>query len=280
MVFLLLAIASSACISLLMRLSAEKTSGGVGMLMMNYMMCTVLSAIYAGGRGAFFPASPSLWPTVGFGAIHGLLMLAGFVLLQVNVRKSGVVLPAIFMKLGLLIPLVISILFFREVPTVTECVGFCLAVGAIILINLKKDESSRFGWGLILLLLSGGLADAMCKIYEELGDASLSEHFLFYTFIAATLLSVVLTAVKKEWPGKSEVLFGCIIGVPNFFCSRFLLRALDTMDAVIVYPTFSVATILVVTMVGMAAFGERLSRRQWIAVDIILLALVLLNLPA
>lgn len=280
MLFLLLAIGSSALISILMRLSAEKTSGGVGMLAMNYLMCAALSAFYAGGSGSFFPQSASLGQTVGLGAVHGLLMLAGFVLLQVNVRRSGVVLPAIFMKLGLLIPLVMSIVFFREVPTAAECVGFCLAVGAIILINLKKDESSRFGWGLILLLLSGGLADAMCKVYEELGDPALSEHFLLYTFIAASVLCIILTAVKKEWPGKSEVLFGCIIGVPNFFCSRFLLRALDTMDAVIVYPTFSVATILVVTLVGLAAFGERLSRRQWVAVAIILLALVLLNLPA
>ena len=278
MIFLLLAIASSACISLLMRLSAEKTSGGMGMLVTNYVMCMVLGGFYAMKSGALFPASAALGQTVGLGAVHGLLMLAGFVLLQVNVRRSGVVLPAIFMKLGLLIPLVISILFFHEVPTVTECIGFFLAVGAIILINLKKDESSRFGWGLLLLLLSGGLADAMCKIYEEMGEASLSEHFLFYTFIAASVLSLVMAAVKKEWPGETEVLFGCLIGIPNFFCSRFLLRALDTMDAVIVYPTFSVATILVVTMVGMAAFGERLSRRQWVAVAIILLALVLLNI--
>ena len=278
MVFLLLAIASSACISLLMRLSAEKTSGGIGMLVTNYVMCMVLGGFYALKSGSLFPASAALGQTAGLGAVHGLLMLAGFVLLQANVRRSGVVLPAIFMKLGLLIPLLISILFFREVPTVPECIGFCLAVGAIILINLKKDASSRFGWGLILLLLSGGLADAMCKIYEELGEASLSEHFLFYTFVAASVLSLVLAAVKKEWPGKTEVLFGCLIGVPNFFCSRFLLRALDTMDAVIVYPTFSVATILVVTMVGMAVFGERLSRRQWVAVAIILLALVLLNI--
>lgn len=278
MIFLLLAIASSACISLLMRLSAEKTSGGMGMLVTNYVMCMVLGGFYAMKSGALFPASAALGQTVGLGAVHGLLMLAGFVLLQVNVRRSGVVLPAIFMKLGLLIPLVISILFFHEVPTVTECIGFFLAVGAIILINLKKDESSRFGWGLLLLLLSGGLADAMCKIYEEMGEASLSEHFLFYTFIAASVLSLVMAAVKKEWPGETEVLFGCLIGIPNFFCSRFLLRALDTMDAVIVYPTFSVATILVVTMVGMAAFGERLSRRQWVAVAIILLALILLNI--
>lgn len=279
MVFLLLAILSSTLISFLMRLSAEKTSGGVSMLVTNYLMCTLLSAVYI-GDGGFFPQTESLSQTLALGAVHGLLLLLGFVLFQVNVRKNGVVLPAIFMKLGLLIPLVMSIFLFHEIPTVNEVVGFCLAVGAIILINLKKDGASRFGWGLVLLLLSGGLADAMCKVYEELGDADLSEHFLFYTFAAASILCIALAAIKKERPGKTEILFGCLIGVPNFFSSRFLLQALDTMDAVIVYPTFSVGTLLLVTLLGLAVFHERLTRRQWIAVTIILLALVLLNLPA
>ena len=71
MLFLLLAIGSSALISILMRLSAEKTSGGVGMLAMNYLMCAALSAFYAGGSGSFFPQSASLGQTVGLGAVIG-----------------------------------------------------------------------------------------------------------------------------------------------------------------------------------------------------------------
>ena len=50
------------------------------------------------------------------------------------------------------------------------------------------------------------------------------------------------------------------------------------MPAVIAYPTFSVGTILTVTLAGFLLFKERLSRRQWIALAIILCALALLNL--
>ena len=55
-------------------------------------------------------------------------------------------------------------------------------------------------------------------------------------------------------------------------------RALAAVPAVIAYPTFSVATIVAVTLVGVGLFGERLGRRQWAAVLIILAALVLLNI--
>ena len=84
--------------------------------------------------------------------------------------------------------------------------------------------------------------------------------------------------MKKERPGVAELLYGAAVGVPNYFCAKFLLASLDTVPAVIAYPTFSVATILLVTLAGVALFKERLGKRQWTAVGVILLALVLLNL--
>ena len=83
---------------------------------------------------------------------------------------------------------------------------------------------------------------------------------------------------KKERVGAAEVLYGFAVGIPNYFCAKFLLAALESIPAVVVYPTFSVATILVVTLAGVALFKERLGKRQWTAVGIILVALVLLNL--
>jgi multidrug transporter EmrE-like cation transporter len=50
------------------------------------------------------------------------------------------------------------------------------------------------------------------------------------------------------------------------------------LPAVIVYPTFSVATILVVTLAGVGLFRERLRKLQWVALAVILAALILLNL--
>ena len=46
----------------------------------------------------------------------------------------------------------------------------------------------------------------------------------------------------------------------------------------IVYPAYSVAAMLLITLAGVVFFRERLKRRQWIALGMILLALALLNL--
>lgn len=50
MFFLISAIFSSAMVSIGMRLSEGKIKNNLAMLVMNYGMCTLLSALYAGGE--------------------------------------------------------------------------------------------------------------------------------------------------------------------------------------------------------------------------------------
>ena len=76
----------------------------------------------------------------------------------------------------------------------------------------------------------------------------------------------------------SELAAGVLAGIPNYFSSYFLLKALIRLPAMLVYPVFSVGTILLVMGAGALFFKERLGRRQWIGLVMILIALVLLNL--
>lgn len=278
MLFLLLAILSSATISVLMRLSSNRISANLSMLAVNYLICAILGAAYAGFRPAL-PGVPGFSTALWLGILSGALYLGGFVLFQRNTHRNGIVLTSIFMKLGLLVPVVMSLLLFKEAPTATQIIGFCIAVSAIVLINLKKDTDAKgFGFGLILMLLMCGSCDAMSKIYERMGPAALSDSYLFYTFAVACLLCAVLVVLKKEKPGLPEFFYGSLIGIPNFFSAKFLLAALTRLPAVVVYPSFSVATLLLVTLAGVALFRERLSKRQWVALAAIITALIFLNI--
>lgn len=278
MISLILAVISSALISIIMRISSDKIKANRSMLAMNYLVCLTLGAGYAKYR--IFPVNETGFSvTLGLGIISGILFLVSFILFQVNTQKNGVVLSAIFMKLGLLVPIVMSILLFGELPTSVQAIGFCIAVAAIIGINYQKgDGNSKFSMGLIFLLLVGGSADVMAKIYEEYGTLALSDLFLFYTFAVAFILCVGVVIWNKERPGKAEFLYGALIGILNFFSSKFLIAALKDVPAVIAYPTYSVATILIVTLAGVFIFKETLSKRQWYALIAILVALVLLNI--
>lgn len=270
MFYLILAFCSSALVSIVMRLSDGKITNRMGMLAVNYMICSLLAAADAG----FCNLLPRSSLTLGLGFINGLFYLGGFVFFQRSVSRSGVVLSATFMKLGLLVSILISILFFGEIPGIMQILGFVLAVAAIVMINYKSGEGT-FNMGLLLLLFIGGMCDGMSKVYEELGDPALSGQFLFYTFFTA--LALCLAMGRGKLPGAKEWIYGAAIGVPNFYASQFMLQALGTVPGVIAYPVYSVAGILLVTLAGVAFFRERLENRQWMALGIILLALILLN---
>jgi drug/metabolite transporter (DMT)-like permease len=275
--YLLLAVFCSAMISITMRLSSGRVKGQFVMLAANYLVCAALGGIYS-DFSLLSAAQSGLGLTVGFAVINGVILLAGLVLLQVSTRKNGVVLSSLFMKLCLLVPFAVSILFLRETPTGLQVAGFCVALGAMVLFNLKKDGVGRFSMGLFLLLLINGAADTIVKLFEELGPARLSDHFLCFSFAVAFLLSVGFILFKKERFQWTAVLFGVMIGVVNFFSFKFLLRALAQIPAVVAFPTYSVATMLVVTVSGIVFFKERLSGRQWLAFGGVIAALAMLNI--
>ena len=99
-----------------------------------------------------------------------------------------------------------------------------------------------------------------------------------YTFLTDLVACIILAFRGKEKPSLKEVGYGFALGIPNFFSARLLLKSIEHLPAVLVYPTVSVAIILVVTMVGMIFFKEKLKPRQLAGIGAILVALVLLNL--
>ena len=277
MLYLILAIASSALVSISIRLSERYVKHNVGMLCMNYIICLVLAVGYT-GAGQGFQRGAGAGVAAALGILNGMLFLASFLLLQFNVRKNGVVLSATFMKLGVLVPTLLSVLVFHEKPEVQQILGFGIALLAIVLINFEKGHGEAgFKLGLLLLLVGGGSGDAMAKIYDEIGSPRFEEQFLCVTFASALILCFALLCYKKQKITKTEVVFGVLVGIPNYFSARFLLKAIGEVPAVVAYPTYSVATIVVISLVGMLCFKEKITKRQQAAIGIILVALILLN---
>lgn len=276
MVYLLLAILSSALVAIIMRISEKYVHNNVMLLVINYLMCLFLSGSYIGfAQVLTLPLGIS--PTLILGIVNGCFYLSGFLLLQKNIKENGVVLSSTFTKLGVIVPTLLSILIFHEYPTINQMIGISLALVAILILYLEKDTKFSFKLGLLILLIMNGSADAMSKIYQEIGKQAFPNHFLFYTFVFAFILCLILGLIKKQKINKEELGFGLLIGVPNYYSARFLLLSLKQIPAVIAYPTYSVATIIVVSIVGIFVFKEKLIIKQKIGILLILFALALLN---
>lgn len=277
MLHLCLAILSSALVTVLMRLGSGGDSARKPLLAVNYLTCTAVSAAFL--RGGLIPRGSGAAFALGLGLLGGALYLGAFLLLQRNVRESGVTLSSAFMKLGVIVPTALGVTLFRERLTMARAGGILLTLAAIALLSggsTQKKGSARLP-ALALLMLCGGMADGLSKFYNAWGDPALEGHFLTFVFGFALLLCAGLCVREGQRPRGRDWLFGALLGVPNYFSSRFLLRALGTVPASVAYPVFSCGTILLTALVGRLAFGERPGRRQLAALAVVLVALVLLN---
>ncbi|MDO4977076.1 MAG: SMR family transporter [Eubacteriales bacterium] len=279
MIYLGLAILSSAMVSTFMRCSEGYVKNNMGMFFTNYIACAALSLMFMGSQPLFL-WGPGIGVALGLGLLTGILYLANFVLLEQNIKKNGVVLSATFMKLGVLIPTLMAIFVFRERPKIMQILGVSLAIISIFIIHFEKEErgAATYKLLLIILLICSGFADSTANIYDKLGQSNLKDAYLFYTFAAAALCAFALWIKEKQKICRYDILCGIVIGIPNYLSARFLLLALHQMKAVIVYPVYSVMTLVVISIVSLLFFKEHLSKKKVIAIGLIMVSLALINL--
>lgn len=193
--------------------------------------------------------------------------------MQKCIRENGAVLSSAFAKLGIVIPVTASILFLGEIPTLFQLVGIVLVIVAIWVINSEGDRGCgrrrRMGSAglLLVLFVVSGMADGMSKVTERIGERRFDALFLFYTFLTALVLTVVLAFLEQQRTrrkiGKMDFLSGVAVGFPNYFSTSLLLASVSRLPAFIVYPSFSVGTILVVSFVSVLVLGTNQPETDW-----------------
>ncbi len=281
MIYLIIAVIVSSLVAILMRLSEKHVTNNFAMFAANYFVCSLIAFLFTGNKNVFAPHEGLSFALI-LGLISGCLYLTCFVLLKQNIHRNGVMLASVFMKLGVLVPVIMAVLFFHEAPTAFQIVGFVLAVLAIVIIYMEPSGEKRgltlTSLLLLLLLLVSGLTESMANIYDKLGNAGIKDNFLFFNFATAFVLAVSVTVFGRKKITPKDILFGVMIGIPNYFCSRFLLLSLGSLPAFVVYPIYNVGAIVLIGIAGLFIFREKLSSRKAIGYGLIIAALILLNI--
>jgi drug/metabolite transporter (DMT)-like permease len=223
--------------------------------------------------------------TLGF--VTGALFISAFALMQLNVRKNGATVSSSLFRMGAVIPMALSIALFGEYPTPTGAIGIAVAIVATMLIAAPEKKMSDEGSPapsaralLVPMVLAGGLADTMPKIFESTGNPAHEEAFILTTFATAFSICLVMLLRAREHPTPVDIVCGATLGVFNFFSTDLMLRALLELPAYIVYTGFSMGVVLITYIANALVMHERLTRRDNIALVLVVLALILINLPA
>lgn len=286
MIYLILAILCSSCITLVLKAGAKYSGNRYAMLSCNYITCVIMSVIFM-PKDVVFDMADGGSRVLMLALINGTLFLVCMTYNQINVEKNGAILTSTFVRLGVLIPTLLSIVFYKEIPSMLQVAGIVLVVIAFVIMGLGQKEEKKVEreaaqkvvlLDLIILMFLGGITDSMSKVYEQTCSMELDDWYLLITFAVALVLCVALTVYKKQSFEWKSCAVGVAIGVPNYLSTLFLLQSLSKVEAFLAYPTYSVGSILVVITVSYIVFKEKLNQSQKISVGFIVGALLLLNL--
>jgi len=277
---LVLAILSSSALTLFLRAFSDESGSRYGILLGNYIACTMLAFLTAGNRSAMFFLSAG---TVILGILAGIFFLLGLLAIQAGIAENGAALTAAFSKLGMCVPLLFSVVFFQERLRFFSACGILLAILAILIVHhdpaRKKSPAGKL---LVLTLLANGIADSFAKLFEVFASPAEENGYLFLVFLTAAFLTFLLFLRERKTEGKpitpKAFFFGLLAGFPNYFSSLFLLHALNALPAVFVYPAFCVGAILTVLVLSVILFRERLNAFQTAGLFLVIPALILLYL--
>ena len=284
MLFLLLATIASAGNALTMKFAGSRSDNTWALLLFNYLAATILSTLSAVRSGlAIGEVTAQVWL---LGLVTGVLFITTFALLQLNVRVNGATVSSSLARMGAVIPMLLSIVLFGEYPTLAGAGGIAVAIMATLLLSMPKGDQSQADAPasssrrlLIPMVLAGGTADTMPKVFETIGDPAHEEAFILMTFATAFAICLAMLLRAHERPTGVDIACGAMLGFFNFFSTDLMLRALMELPAYVVYTGFSMGVVLLTYAVNALVMHEKLDRRDHVAIVLVLLALVLINLP-
>ncbi|MFC1502540.1 EamA family transporter [bacterium] len=262
MIFLLLTIACSTSIALILKQNDIRKGNTIVLLMGNYLVASLISLIVL----CFTPNIQFSIETLIFGAILGSLFVYSFFAFAKAVSIAGTALAAVSSRLSVIIPIILSILLFHEIPGMTHYIGFAFTLITILLFyhSLKDITAGPLRWMdifyLLVLLVGIGINDFCMKLFQQWRPVSEKPLFLFSIFTFSFLYTAGYILLRKIPIIKSTAIRGALLGIPNVFSTFFLLGALSRLPAILVYPSVNIGVILLTTISAALIWNEKLNR--------------------
>jgi multidrug transporter EmrE-like cation transporter len=128
------------------------------------------------------------------------------------------------------------------------------------------------------MVIAGGVADTMPKVFEHVGNPAHEEAFILTTFATAFVVCLVMLLRSRERPAIVDIACGAMLGTFNFFSTDLMLRALLELPAYVVYTGFSMGVVLITYAINVLVMHEKLTRRDHVALVLVILALALINI--
>lgn len=216
------------------------------------------------------------------------------------VNGSAYMLVSVFLNLGVIVPISLSAIFFRQPITVKEIIGIAILLVAIwFMLGYNKGLNSKFTIKDFIMLLVCGISNGLCdffigntKTLGEILNSSLSLEskevnataFNFYMYIFSFVLLLGYTFFSSKTTHKAQtkinkkiIIYLVLMAIFLFVNSYFKSLAGELLSPTQLFPINTGGNLVLASIMASIMFKEKPTVKSIIGIVLTFVALFFLN---
>lgn len=281
MFYIVLSIICSVSVGALLKFSKRYSFDIIQVIAVNYILALGLCYITFRPDVSVVNSSSPWKIYIGL----AILLPSVFLLLASSIKHIGIVKTDIAQRLSLFIPILAAYFIFKENFTTLKLIGLIVGFPAIFLtLSKKQSDTQENKWIFpVLVLLGFGIIDILFK-QIALEKSIPYTTSLFIVFCGALVLALCFTIysvfVKKNPIQWKNIVIGAFLGILNFGNILFYLKAHKAFseNPSTVFAAMNLGVIVLGSLVGIVAFKEKVTLKNYIGIVLALGSIVLITL--
>lgn len=254
-------------------------------IVLNYLTCALIGSLFTDFSSLSFQQAGWVW----YALLLGVLFISIFFLSSLTTKYLGVAVGTISMKLGVIFPILIGLIIYKEAYTWVTLLGIFLALLAVVFSSVKfkkiQELPAKVYFLPFIVWVGSGICDSTVQFVNNrfFSHGSGFEAFVLLVFFIAFLAGFITLLAQKASFQSKNIVGGILLGIPNYGSMYFLFKALDELQHQYQFSSSSIFTlnnisvVLLSSIFAIVFFKEKLNRLNWLGLLLALISIVCIS---
>ena len=226
------------------------------------------------------PKSPYLWQSI----LIGFLFLFNFYIIARTAQLRGVSFATFANKMSIGIPILITVLWYNELVSVSKTIGIFLTFFAIFFITRNKkskDNNSKLIWLPLAVFVFTGIAETIINVTQKdyFNDSSEIGLFVITSFLFSFLFGIIILISQLKKITFRSLVAGLVLSIPNTLGVYFFVKCLNSsVDSTSILPVLHIGSLVLSIFIGYVIYKDKLTVINWIGIAVAFIAIFFLQI--
>ncbi len=220
---------------------------------------------------------------LGFGAAYAITTVTEYEALS----YGSLAITSMIMSYSLIIPTICGVLFWNETLILKQYIGLAILCLSLFLIRGKDGDGAQkraqLKW--LIYILIAFVCNGFCTIFQRqqqrVFNGKYDESYMVMALIFVVLALAIMSVIREREDILTTVKLGGFLGgacgICNGVTNLLVMLVLVLLPASVFFPVLSALALILSTLASVFLFKERLLPRQFVALFLGCVALVLVN---